>query len=164
MMGAGKSSVGKRLARRLDLPFVDSDEEISEAAGGISTGDIFELYGEAAFRDGERRVVARLIDGPVRVIATGGGVFVNPATRTLVNARAISVWLDAPLPVLAQRTARNPNRPMLRGPNPEQVLARLLDERRSAYAEAHIHISSRDDAHAEVVEAIVTAIEGFLAR
>ena len=162
MMGSGKSSVGKQLARRLDLPFVDCDEEIQAAAGGISTADIFELYGEAAFRDGEKRVVARLIEGPVRIVATGGGAFANPATRSLANSRAITIWLDAPVAVLADRTARTATRPLLRGPDRVAVLERLLADRRDAYASAHLHITSSQDAHGQVIESIMSALEGYL--
>src|SRR5688572_25090715 len=103
LMGAGKSTVGRRLAKRLGLPFVDTDAEI-EGATGHRWGELFERYGEAAYRDGERRLVARIVDGEVRVISTGGGVFVDPATRELLNSRAITVWLDAPIDVLADRT------------------------------------------------------------
>src|SRR3954447_17280556 len=113
-MGVGKSTVGRRLAKRLGLPFVDSDSAIEDAAG-YSAAEIFERYGEQDFRDGERRLVARLIDGEVRVIATGGGAFVDPRTRQLLNERAITVWLDAPIDVLAERTGRRNNRPLLQG-------------------------------------------------
>src|SRR5947208_16740108 len=118
LMGVGKSTVGRRLARRLGLPFIDSDSEIEETVG-LPWGELFERYGEADYRDGERRLVARLIDGEVRVIATGGGVFVDPATRELLNARAITVWLDAPVDVLAERTARRDTRPLLKGADPQ---------------------------------------------
>ena len=111
-MGAGKSTVGRRLAKRLGLPFIDTDAAIEDAAG-YSAAEMFERYGEADFRDGERRLVARLVDGEVRVIATGGGVFVDPRTRKLLNERAITVWLDAPVDVLAVRTARRDTRPLL---------------------------------------------------
>ncbi|MEO7635894.1 MAG: shikimate kinase, partial [Sphingomicrobium sp.] len=105
LMGVGKSTVGRRLAKRLGLPFVDSDSEI-EGAAGLSAAEVFERYGEKDFRDGERRLVARLIEGAVRVIATGGGAYVDPRTRELLNSRAITIWLDAPIEVLAERTAR----------------------------------------------------------
>lgn len=157
LMGAGKSTVGRRLARRLRLPFVDSDVEIEEASG-VTTADLFERYGEHDFRDGERRLVARLVDGAVRVIATGGGAFVDPRTRQLLNERAITVWLDAPIEVLAERTTRRDNRPLLKKGDRAQILARLSEERRSSYAEAQIHIRSEGGAHGDVVEAIMAAL------
>ena len=162
LMGAGKSTVGRRLARRLGLPFVDSDSEIEDAAG-LSAGEVFQRFGERDFRDGERRVVARLANGPVRVIATGGGAFVNDGTRALLNEKCITIWLDAPVDLLAERTARRPEtRPMLKNGEREQTLARLIDERRPAYAEAHIRIPSASGAHHEVVERIVAAIDHYL--
>lgn len=161
-MGAGKSTVGRRLARRLGIPFVDSDVEIEEASG-VTTADLFERYGEHDFRDGERRLVARLVDGAVRVIATGGGAFVDPRTRQLLNERAITVWLDAPIDVLAERTTRRDNRPLLKKGDRAQILARLSEERRSSYAEAQIHIRSEGGAHGDVVEAIVAALRERLA-
>lgn len=157
LMGAGKSTVGRRLARRLGLPFVDSDVEIEEASGA-STADLFERYGEHDFRDGERRLVARLVNGDVRVIATGGGAFLDPRTRELLNERAITVWLDAPIDVLAERTTRRDNRPLLRKGNRTDILSRLSVERRDRYAEAQIHIRSGGGAHGDVVEAIVSAL------
>jgi shikimate kinase len=163
LMGAGKSTVGRRLARRLGLPFVDSDTEIEEAAG-TSAADLFERYGETDFRDGERRLVARLIDGTVRVIATGGGAFVDPRTRQLLNERAVTVWLDAPVEVLAERTGRRNTRPMLRGDNRSATLARLSEQRQPMYAEAHIRIRSGDGAHSGVVEAIIAAVGEHLAK
>ena len=162
-MGAGKSTVGRRLARRLGLPFIDSDTEIEEAAG-TSAADLFERYGEDDFRDGERRLVARLIDGTVRVIATGGGAFVDPHTRHLLNERAITVWLDASVEVLAERTGRRNSRPLLRTGNRSAILARLAEQRHPMYAEAHIHIRSGDGAHSDVVEAIVAALSEHLTQ
>jgi len=163
LMGAGKSTVGRRLAKRLGLPFVDSDVAIEEASGA-STADLFERYGEHDFRDGERRLVARLIDGEVRVIATGGGAFMDPRTRQLLNERAITVWLDAPIDVLAERTARRDNRPLLKKGNRAEILSRLSDERRTSYSEAQIHIRSEGGAHGDVVEAIVAALREHFAR
>ena len=157
LMGVGKSTVGRRLAQRLGLPFVDSDSAIEEAAGA-SAADVFDRYGEDDFRDGERRLVARLIDGEVRVIATGGGAFVDPDTRRLLNERAITVWLDAPIDVLAERTGRKNSRPLLRSGDRAKTLARLSDERRAFYAEAQIHVRSNDGAHGTVVDAIIAAL------
>ncbi|NJC06669.1 shikimate kinase [Sphingomonas kaistensis] len=162
LMGAGKSTVGRRLARRLGLPFVDSDTEIEDAAG-LSAGEVFQRFGERDFRDGERRVVARLAEGPVRVIATGGGAFVNDGTRALLNAKCITVWLDAPVRLLTERTARRPEtRPMLTNGSRAETLARLDAERRPAYSEAHIRVTSDGSAHGEVVERIVAAIDQHL--
>jgi len=162
LMGVGKSTVGRRLASRLRLPFVDSDAAIEDASG-FSAAEVFERYGESDFRDGERRLVARLVEGEVRVIATGGGAFVDPSTRKLLNERAITVWLDAPVEILAERTARRNTRPLLRNNDPKGTLERLSEERRPSYAEAHVHVKSGDGAHRDVVEAIVAAIEDYLA-
>jgi shikimate kinase len=159
----GKSTVGRRLAKRLALPFVDSDSAIEDAAG-YSAAEIFERYGEQDFRDGERRLVARLIDGEIRVIATGGGAYVDARTRQLLNERAITVWLDAPVDILAQRTARRDTRPLLKNGDPKDTLQRLAEERRPSYQEAHIHVKSGDGAHKDVVEAIIQALEEHLAK
>lgn len=161
LMGAGKSTVGRRLARRIGLPFVDSDAEIEDASG-LSAAEVYERFGEHDFRDGERRLVARLIDGQVRVIATGGGAYVDPRTRQLLNERAITIWLNAPVGVLAERTARRDTRPMLRTSDPSATLERLSREREPKYAEAHIHIKSGDGPHGEVVESIIAAIREHL--
>lgn len=163
LMGAGKSTVGRRLAKRLSLPFIDSDVEIEEAAGS-TTAELFERFGENDFRDGERRLVARLIDGTVRVIATGGGAFIDPRTRQLLNERAITVWLDAPIDVLAERTGRRDTRPLLRAGNRAETLSRLAAQRHPMYAEAHIRIRSGDGAHGNVVEAIVVAVSEYVSR
>ena len=162
LMGVGKSTVGRRLARRLGLPFVDSDSEIEDAAG-YSPAEMFERYGEQDFRDGERRLVARLIEGEVRVIATGGGAFVDPRTRKLLNERAITVWLDAPVDVLAERTSRRDTRAQLRNGDPKATLEKLATERRPSYEEAHIHVTSGQGAHKDVVDAVVQALEAYLA-
>ena len=162
LMGAGKSTVGRRLARRLGLPFIDSDVAIEEASGS-KTAELFERYGEHDFRDGERRLVARLVEGDVRVIATGGGAFNDPRTREVLNQRAITVWLDAPVDVLTERTSRRNNRPLLKKGDPAQILSRLSDERRAFYAEAQIHVQSTGSgAHGDVVEAIVAALHQHL--
>jgi len=164
LMGVGKSTVGRRLARRLGLPFVDSDSAIEEAAGGASAADVFERYGESDFRDGERRLVARLVEGERRVIATGGGAFVDPETRALLKARAVTIWLDAPVEVLAERTGRRDTRPLLRDGDRAATLARLDSERRPKYAEADIHIRSGDGGHGDVVDAIVAALHERFAQ
>jgi len=161
LMGAGKSTVGRRLARRLGLPFIDSDSAIEDAAG-YSAAEVFERYGEADFRDGERRLVARLVEGEIRVIATGGGAFIDPRTRRILNDRSITIWLDAPVEVLADRTGRRDTRPLLRTLDPAATLGRLADERRPFYAEAHIHVRSGTGAHSDVVESIVAALTSHL--
>ena len=161
LMGVGKSTVGRRLAKRLGLPFIDSDSEIEDAVG-LPWGELFERYGEADYRDGERRLVARLVDGQVRVIATGGGVFVDPRTRELLKERAITIWLDAPIDILAERTGRRDTRPLLKNGDPKGTLERLANAEREAYAEADLHVKSGDGAHREVVEAIVRELEKFL--
>ena len=163
LMGVGKSTVGRRLARRLGLSFVDSDAEIEDASG-YPAAEMFERYGERDFRDGERRLVARLVEGDIRVIATGGGAYVDPATRKLLNERAITVWLDAPVDILAERTSRRDTRAQLRNGDRKATLERLSEERRMSYEEAHIHVKSGDGAHKDVVDAIVLALENYLAE
>lgn len=155
-MGAGKTTVGRALARRLHLPFVDADAEI-EAAAGLTVPEIFERFGEAQFRDGERRVIARLVDGPPRVIATGGGAFMNPETRALVLERCTAVWLDGDIATLAARAHRSGRRPLLDRNDPEGSLRALAAVRNPIYAEAHIRIDS-DRRHEETVDDIVTAL------
>jgi shikimate kinase len=158
LMGAGKSTVGRRLAKRLALPFVDSDEEIERAADH-EIGEIFDRFGEASFRDGERRVIRRLVEGPRKVLATGGGAFLDPATRALILKTCIAVWLDADADVLAERVARRPSRPLLQGKDPLPVLRRLAEARNPVYAEAHLHVrSGRDLPHERAVDRIVEAL------
>ena len=161
LMGVGKSTVGRRLAKRLGLPFVDSDAAIEDAAG-LSPAEVFEKYGEHDFRDGERRLVARLIEGDLRVIATGGGAYVDARTRELLNSRAITVWLDAPVEILTERTSRRDTRVQLRIGDPKETLERLANERRQSYEQAHIHVKSGTGAHRDVVEAIVRALDDYL--
>ena len=143
LMGAGKSKVGRRLALRLGLPFFDSDREI-ETAAGETIEEIFANRGERVFREGERRVIARLLAQPVHVLATGGGAFMDPATRRIIAARGVSVWLRADLDVLFARVSRRSNRPLLKTPNPRAVLAELIERRYPIYAEADITIDSGD--------------------
>ncbi|MEO6432690.1 MAG: shikimate kinase [Sphingomicrobium sp.] len=161
LMGVGKSTVGRRLAKWLGLPFVDSDSEIEETVG-LPWGELFERYGEADYRDGERRLVARLVDGQIRVIATGGGVFVDPQTRALLKATTITVWLDAPVSILAERTGRRDTRPLLKGGDRKDTLERIAAVERSAYAEAAIHVSSGHGAHSDVVSSIIRALDKYL--
>jgi len=143
LMGAGKTKIGRRLAARLNLPFFDSDEEI-ETAAGETIEEIFGKRGEAVFRDGERRVIARLLAGPLHVLSTGGGAFMDPATRRIIAARGASVWLRADLDVLFARVSRRTNRPLLKSPDPRAVLAELIERRYPIYAEADITIDSGD--------------------
>jgi shikimate kinase len=161
LMGAGKSSIGRRLAQRLKVPFVDADSEI-ELAAGATIEEIFERHGEPAFRDGERRVIARLLEGPVSVIATGGGAFMDPATRDLMRIRAISVWLKADLDLLLQRVARRNNRPLLKAGEPRAVLERLIAECYPVYEEADITVDSLDCPPDVTVERVIVALAAFL--
>ena len=158
MMGVGKSTVGRRLAARLGLPFVDADEEIERAAG-MSITEMFERYGETHFRDGERRVIARLIDGAPKVIATGGGAFIQAETREHILASAQAVWLDADIDVLVDRVSRRDGRPLLKGRNARQVLTELAAVRNPIYAIAPIHVRSVAAPHETTVETIVKALQ-----
>jgi shikimate kinase len=162
LMGVGKSSVGRRLANTLELPFRDADSEV-EAAAGRSISDIFTDLGEAAFREGERRVIARLLDLPPHVLATGGGAFMTPDTRALIKSKAISVWLKADLEVLARRVSRKDNRPLLAGKDPLDVLQAQADARYPAYAEADIIVETGDAAHHVTVEQLIHALSDHLA-
>jgi shikimate kinase len=157
LMGVGKSSIGRRLGAALAMPFRDADTEI-EAAAGRSINDIFEAFGEAAFRDGERRVIARLLDDPPHVLATGGGAFVDEQTRRLIGERAVSVWLKADLAVLARRVGRRDNRPLLSGKDPMAVLEAQAAERYGAYAQADIIVETGETAHQVAVDAIIKAL------
>lgn len=158
LMGVGKSTVGRRLAARLHTPFVDADHEIEQAAG-LPISEIFERFGEAHFRDGERRVIARLIDGRRKVIATGGGAFIQDETRALILDRAIAVWLDADLDVLAERVRRRPGtRPLLKGKDPRIALGELAAVRNPLYALAPIHVRSEPLPHEATVESILKAL------
>lgn len=157
LMGVGKSTVGKRLAVRLNLPFVDADAEI-EAAAGMTIADIFERFGEDYFRDGERRVIARLIDGRAKVIATGGGAFINAETRALILEQGLAVWLNANPRVLADRVKRRDTRPLLRNGDPAEVLTALAKVRNPIYALAPIHVSSQQAPHETTVAAIIKAL------
>lgn len=157
LMGVGKTTVGRRLAQRLALPFVDADHEI-ELAAGMTVAEIFERFGEPYFRDGERRVIQRLVDGSPKVIATGGGAFIDAGTRALILAEAIAVWLDASTDVLAERVRRRDTRPLLRGRDPRQVLAELAERRNPFYSLAHVRVGSQKAPHEATVSAILTAI------
>lgn len=160
LMGAGKTSVGRRLADRLGLDFVDADAEI-EAAAGCSIEDIFAMHDESTFRDGERRVLARLLAGPVRVIATGGGAYIDPGTRRTIAACGVAVWLRAGLETLVQRTARRSDRPLLKQERPRDVLARLIDERYPIYQEAPIIVDADEGGIDTTVERVVDALASY---
>lgn len=161
LMGVGKSSVGKRLAAALSLPFRDADTEV-EAAAGRSIPDIFAELGEAAFRDGERRVISRLLEDPPHVMATGGGAFMNDETRALIKARAISVWLKTDLEVLARRVSRKDNRPLLAGQDPIEVLKAQAEARYPTYAEADVTVETGDAAHNVTVDQVIRALRVHL--
>lgn len=157
MMGAGKSSVGRKLALRLGIPFIDADAEIERAAG-MSIPDIFEIHGETEFRAGESRVIARLLDGGPQVLATGGGAFMNAATRARIREKGISVWLKADFEVLLRRIKRRSDRPLLKTADPAATLRQLIDVRYPVYAEAAITIESRDVLHEVIVGEIVARL------
>lgn len=157
LMGAGKSSIGRRLAAKLGLPFVDADQEI-EAAAGKTIGEIFTDHGETYFREGERRVICRLMEGGEQVIATGGGSFVNDETRARIKQSGVSVWLKAELPLLMKRVLKRNDRPLLRGGDPEGVMRDLMAKRYPVYAEADVTVESRDVQHAQMVSDVIRAI------
>ena len=162
MMGVGKSSVGKRLSAALDCPFIDADDEIEKAAQ-MTIAEIFATYGEPYFRDGERRVIARLIEeGGRTVIATGGGAFCNDETRALILEKGIAVWLDSDIDTLVERTARKDHRPLLQQGNPREILTRLREERRPAYSQAPIHVLSGNGPHGRAVTKVLKGIEQWL--
>lgn len=157
LMGAGKTSVGKRLAQRLKLPFVDSDHAIEEAAN-MSIPEIFAARGEAEFRSGERRVIARLLGEPQRVIATGGGAYMDPETRRRIAENAVSIWLKADLPILMKRVMRRQDRPLLANADPEATMRELIQRRYPVYAGADITIASADQPHDAMVQVVVEAL------
>jgi shikimate kinase len=158
LMGAGKTSIGKRLAQRLGLSFIDADHEI-ETAAGCTIEEIFERYGEAAFRDGERKIIQRLLERPPHVLATGGGAFIDPDTRARIKEAGISVWLKADLDVLVRRVSRRNNRPLLKRGEPRDVLARLMEQRYPIYAEADICIDTLDAPAESTVDRVIEAID-----
>ena len=157
LMGAGKSSLGRRLAKRVDLPFTDADDEVVKAAG-CSIEDIFELYGEAVFRDTEHRVITRLLEEGPKVLATGGGAFMDSRTRAKIGEWSISVWLRADLDVLVRRTHRRGGRPLLKNSDPRATLERLMNERYPVYAEADIVVDTGDEKPDAMVERVVAAL------
>lgn len=163
LMGCGKTSIGKRLAGKLALPFVDADEEIERVAAK-TISEIFVDYGEVFFRDRERKVIARLLEGGPQVLATGGGAYMHPETRATVSARGISVWLRAELPVLMRRVSKRDTRPLLKTGNPEATMRKLIEDRYPIYAEADITVESRDEPHefivAEILNRLVIQLSG----
>lgn len=162
MMGVGKSSVGRRLATQLAIPFVDADAEIEKAAG-MSIADIFARHGEAYFRSGEARVIARLLESGPQVLATGGGAFINADTRALMKLKGVSIWLRAEVDVLLRRTGKRRNdRPLLQTADPAETLRELLAEREPTYALADLTVQSREVAHDAIVSDILTALDAFL--
>jgi shikimate kinase len=163
MMGAGKSSIGRRLAGRLGIPFADADSEIELAHHRMSISDIFSTYGEAYFRSGETRVIARLLDSGPQVLATGGGAFMNADTRGAIGAHGVSVWLNAEFDVLMRRIKRRQDRPLLKTEDPAATLRGLIAQRYPVYAEADITIQSREVPHEKIVDEIVAALAERLA-
>jgi shikimate kinase len=163
LMGCGKSAIGRRLAACLKLPFVDADDEIEKAAGK-SISEIFEDHGEAEFREGERKVIARLLAGGPQVLATGGGAFMDAETRARVSENGVSVWLRAELPVLMRRVSRRDNRPLLKTGKPSAVMAKLMEERYPTYAKADIVAESRDVPHEQIVSEIVVKLKSLRPR
>lgn len=161
MMGAGKSTVGRRLALRLGLPFLDADTEI-ESAAAMTIPEIFETHGEPHFRDGEARVISRLLDGGTKVLATGGGAFMREETRDRIREKAISMWLEAEADVILRRVKRRADRPLLKTPDPAGTIARLIAERYPLYREADITIASRDVPHEKIVDECVAALHDYL--
>lgn len=161
MMGAGKSTIGRRLAARLRLPFVDADNEI-EAAAGMPIPEIFELHGEPHFRDGEARVISRLLDGGSGVIATGGGAVMRDETRERIRRQAVSIWLKADAEVIMRRVKRRADRPLLKTADPAATIGRLIGEREPFYQQADLTIASRDVPHDKIVDECVDALHGWL--
>ena len=161
MMGAGKSSVGVRLAQRLKLPFFDSDHEIEKAAG-MPAGELFQRHGVDSFREGEHRVIRRLLDGPPHILATGGGAITTAATRTLIKEKSVSIWLQADPDVLLRRATRRNTRPLLAVDDPEATLRQLMAERQQFYAAADIHVESQPGPHKNTVDFIVDRLLEYL--
>jgi shikimate kinase len=163
LMGCGKTSVGRRTAQQLSLPFVDADEAIEQAAGK-TIKEIFDDHGEAYFRDGERRVIARLLRSPPQVLATGGGAFMNAETRATIAASGVAVWLKAELPLLMRRVLKRSNRPLLQSTNPEEVMRGFIASRYPIYAEAPVIVESRDVPHDAMAAAVIEALHAYFSQ
>ena len=161
MMGAGKSTIGRRLSARLRLPFLDADTEI-EAAAGMSIPDIFETHGEPHFRDGEARVIARLLDSGPAVVATGGGAFMREETRNRIRGKAVSIWLKADADIIMRRVKRRADRPLLQTADPAATVARLIEERETVYQQADLTVCSRDVPHEKIVDECIEALHARL--
>lgn len=161
MMGAGKSAIGRKLAERLEVPFTDSDKEI-ELAAGFTIPEIYQRYGEAAFRDGEKRVISRILDGPVQILATGGGAFMDAETRRAILARGIAVWLNVELPLLVRRVKRRNNRPLLYNVDIPAKLEELLAIREPYYRQAHITVRCEDAPKETTAQQVLDAVAAFL--
>ncbi len=161
LMGCGKTSIGKRLAKKLELPFHDSDQAVEESAG-CPIKDIFAIYGEDAFRSGEQRVIGRLLEQPTHILATGGGSFMNEPTRELIKQKSISVWLNADLDTLAARVSRRTDRPLLEGSNQREVLEQLIAERYPIYQEANIHVPTMDEPTNCTVDRVIQAMTDYI--
>ena len=161
LMGCGKTSIGKRLAKKLELPFHDSDQAVEESAG-CPLKDICDIYGEEAFRSGEQRVIARLLDQPTHILATGGGSFMNEPTRDVIKEKAISVWLNADFETLISRVSRRNDRPLLDGPDQREVLEKLMHERYPIYAQADIHVPTMDEPTNCTVDRLILAMTDYI--
>ncbi len=159
-MGAGKTTIGRRLAKSLGIPFVDADAEI-EAAAGRTINDIFDTHGEAEFRRGEHRVIERVLSSPPHVLATGGGAFMNPETRSLIEKSAISIWLRADLDLLMKRVSKRDTRPLLKNGNPREVMEKLIEERYSIYGLVDIVVDSVDGPHDIIVNEIIDSLNDY---
>src|SRR5216684_6520398 len=162
MMGAGKSTIGRRLSLRLRLPFLDADNEIELAHAGMTIPEIFAAYGEPYFRDGEARVIARLLDGGPSVLATGGGAFMREDTRGRIRDKAVSIWLKADADIIMRRVKRRADRPLLQTEDPAATVSRLLEQREPVYQNADLTIASRDVPHEKIVDECIDALHGWL--
>jgi shikimate kinase len=162
MMGAGKSTIGRRLSARLRLPFLDADMEIEAAHAGMTIPEIFAAHGEPYFRDGEARVIARLLDGGPTVLATGGGAFMREETRSRIGAKAVSIWLKADADVIMRRVKRRADRPLLQTADPAATVGRLIEQREPVYQHADITIWSRDVPHDQIVDECMDALHAWL--
>jgi shikimate kinase len=163
LMGVGKTCIGRKLAARVALPFVDADAEI-EVAAGCSIEEIFASHGESHFRDGERRVIGRLLDSPPKVLATGGGAYLNQHTRRLIHERGVAVWLRGDLELLLKRTSRRDNRPLLKSGDPREILRDLIEQRYPIYAEADVTVDSVDGPPELTLERVIGALSDFFAQ